>query len=487
MRVVLVFFAILLIVVWPKLLQSRRVLPFAPIFVLPLSLCLLAVFGAHRYLTRMTSWPAGAIAIWLGGIVLSAVFLLLTFVPPHSLTAMLRQTKGALLLAAVGSLLAILFLRGADVLWNAPAGHITGFLQRSTFDITGSLLRRFYPGTISSPETYTLTLPHFEGTIATACSGVEGLTLMLMFSVGWLWYARASLRFPQSLLLIPSSLALIWTLNIARIVGLMLIGNSGHPEIASTGFHSEAGWIAFNFVAIAILLASTRIQWFLRHPTDADTAEPAEVSNSVAAYLAPFLSILVAGLFTKAVSSGFEWAYPVRLITAGLVLWHYRRQFRKESFSCSTQSVVVGLSVCALWIAWGRFFPAPNGAALGGSLLQLSAPSRMLWIAARVLAAAITVPIAEELAFRGYLMRRVAAADFQSISYRGVPIYALLLASLVFGAMHGRFWIPGVIAGIAYGWIVRRNNNLGDGIWAHGITNAGIALWVLLFKDWSLW
>ena len=58
--------------------------------------------------------------------------------------------------------------------------------------------------------------------------------------------------------------ALIWIANAMRIAGLLLIGNAGAPQVALGGFHSQAGWIAFNAVAIGICLLARRIPALMR-------------------------------------------------------------------------------------------------------------------------------------------------------------------------------------------------------------------------------
>jgi exosortase/archaeosortase family protein len=47
-------------------------------------------------------------------------------------------------------------------------------------------------------------------------------------------------------------------LGVLRIAILMLIGNAGFPDVAAYGFHSQAGWIAFNSVACGLAFLSRR-------------------------------------------------------------------------------------------------------------------------------------------------------------------------------------------------------------------------------------
>src|SRR6202044_2568404 len=107
----------------------------------------------------------------------------------------------------------------------------------------------------------TLGSDKFNVTIAPGCSGYEGIGLVLAVTCAWLWFLRRQWRFPNALALIPVGIAAVWTLNAARIAALILIGNAGAGQIALGGFHSQAGWIAFNVVAIALMVSARRVQW----------------------------------------------------------------------------------------------------------------------------------------------------------------------------------------------------------------------------------
>jgi len=125
----------------------------------------------------------------------------------------------------------------------------------------------------------------------------------------------------------------------------------------------------------------------------------------------------------------------------------------------------------------------PAGSATAAK--PLSAPP--WWIVLRIVAASITVPIAEELAFRHFLAHRKASADFEGIDARRVPLWAVAASCLLFGMMHGSRWIAGSLAGILYFVEYRRRGSIGDAALAHGITNALLAVWVLSTDSWQLW
>jgi CAAX prenyl protease-like protein len=109
------------------------------------------------------------------------------------------------------------------------------------------------------------------------------------------------------------------------------------------------------------------------------------------------------------------------------------------------------------------------------------------WIAFRVLAAVVTVPIAEELAFRGYLLRRLISADFEAVSFQAFTWFSLFASSLFFGLMHGERWLAGTLAGVLYALATMRSGRIGDAVVAHATTNLLLAAYVLVFGRWGLW
>jgi len=109
---------------------------------------------------------------------------------------------------------------------------------------------------------------------------------------------------------------LIFVLNIVRISLLVLLGHAGLEPIAIYGFHSQAGWIAFNCAAGFIVYASRKSPALNRNAK----REVIGAENPTATYLVPFLAILAAGMLAAALSSGFEVLYLLRPLAAGLAL-----------------------------------------------------------------------------------------------------------------------------------------------------------------------
>ena len=206
----------------------------------------------------------------------------------------------------------------------------------------------------------------------------------------------------------------------------------------------------------------------------------------------PFLAILAASFISKSASGYFEWLYPLRFIAAAITLWYFRSEYRKLDWRFGWIAPATGMTIFLAWILPGWIVPGlsthePLASPLGSALAALSPPMRVAWIAFRVAAAVVTVPIAEELAFRGYLARRLVSGNFDQVSFRSLTLLSVCLSSVAFGVMHGGHWFVGIFAGLAYAAVLKWRGRIGDAVVAHATSNLLLAAWVLTRGDWSLW
>jgi exosortase E/protease (VPEID-CTERM system) len=375
---------------------------------------------------------------------------------------------------------------GKSAVWN-PAFDLSWKPATDfTFRLVEILLSFLLHEVVADRATMIIGSPTFQVQILPWCAGFEGTALMLVFSVAWLGFFRREYRFPQALLLIPAGMIVMWVSNAVRIAALIMIGVAGAPDIAEGGFHSQAGWIAFTSVALAFTVLSRRISWMSTTTRAVPLAAPATYNPS-AAYLLPFLAILGVGMISSAASGAFEWLYPLRFLAAVVVLWHFRASYRHLDWSFSWLSLVAGTVIFGIWLGMDRFGAPPSDIAMGSALASLPGPGRIAWIVARAAAAVITVPIAEELAFRGFLIRRLISADFEALDLRRYTWLSLLVSSIAFGLLHGRQWFAGVLAGLVFAAVMLRKGKIGDAVVAHATTNAWLALWVLQGGRWHFW
>lgn len=431
-------------------------------------------FALYRY-TPNDLALTGVVALWILVGCAAVVAALWAMAPSHLWLDAARGLGRIWWYAAIAALLGTAAMQSAQSLWDPTAAL--------TFDLVRRLLTPILPTLTADAATRVLSTGRFAVQIADVCSGLEGGGLMLAFSSAWLLYFRQEYIFPRALLLIPASIAAIFALNVLRIAALMLIGDAGFPDVAEYGFHSQAGWIAFNAVACALVLVSRRNAWLNRTVGRVD-ASPA-THNPTAAYLMPLLAILAAGAVTHALSSDFEYLYPLR-VGAGLwMLMRYRRTLAALDWGWSWRGPTFGILVFLLWI--GSAHLLVHAAGLPEKLAALPPALRVLWIVSRLAGGVLIVPIAEEIAYRGYLMRRLGRADFDALPFQSVRWPALAATAILFGFAHGALWLPGIAAGLVFGLLVVRRGQIGDAVVAHATSNALIAAEVLGWDQWQLW
>ena len=423
--------------------------------------------------TRASAQPAWWVSAWLvtGAVALGAWIVALA----PEWRAAIGAHRG---LAAAGLALGVAaWFSGVltEALWRPLAGY--------TFAAVGALLGLLFPQVVSDPGRLVLGTPAFKVAIAPSCSGYEGIGLILAFLAIYLWLFRRELRFPGVLLVLPIGAVTIWVVNALRIVALIALGDAGWREVALGGFHSQAGWIAFNVVGLAFVALLNRGRYFRR---DSAPAAAPVGDDGTTAYLAPFLVVLATAMVTGIFASELDWLYPVRVIAATAVLWCFRHHYSNLGWSVSWRAVALGCVTFALWIA---LVPSNAGAAPGwpAALASLPAHWAAAWLAIRVIGYTVTVPLVEELAFRGYLMRRLIREDFSRLPLGLFTWSSFLLSSVLFGALHGGSWIAGTLAGMTFAVALYQRREIGDAVVAHATTNGLIALYVFATGQWSVW
>lgn len=412
------------------------------------------------------------VGLWLTCGAAAAFCAFAAMAPPLLWLKAVRALGSMWLYSAAVALAAVIAIPISEEYWWSTAA--------ATFQLVRILLLPILPGLTVDTATLILGTQRFAVEILPFCSGLEGMSLILAFTIAWLWYFRKEYRFPRAFVLIPLGVTLMFALNAVRIAVLVLIGNAGYPEVAEFGFHSQAGWIAFNAVAVGIAFWTRRSRWLNRN---AEPFERGQSVNPTAVFLMPLLAILAAGMVSHALSGRFEWFYPLRLVACLVVIAIYRRRLAALQWRASWRGVLLGIGVFVLWSAAVHFLVPDAG--MPAPLAGASPLLRVSWIVCRVASAVLTVPLAEELAYRGFLMRRLQSRDFDSLAYVRVGWLALAASSMVFGAAHGALWLPGIVAGFAYGWLVKRQGQLGEAVLAHMTTNALVAAVALGTGNWA--
>ncbi len=423
--------------------------------------------------------PAPWVALWICAGLATTVLWMLAVLPVNSWYALLGRSWRAVLLGVVASVVAV-----AAGSWTT---HLWEPFHRSTFWAVRGVLVLFSHNVFCRPVEFIVGAIDFGVEISSQCSGYEGIGLIWVFLGVFYWWFRHELRFPQALLLIPLATALSWSANVVRIAALILVGAWGWPGVAAGGFHSQAGWLAFNAIALGLVVFARRVPMFSKGEADADGPRVA-TENPTAAYLGPLIVIALTTMLTGAFSDGgLDRLYPARVLSAAAIFWYFRRNYTELHWSWSWRAVLGGLVVFVIWMA---LEPAPSRAqetsAVPDLLAKLPHLAAAAWLAMRAVGSVVVIPVAEEFAFRGYLIRRLISADFATVPEGRFTWPSFLVSSFLFGLLHQR-WLAGTAAGLLFALIYYQRGKLTDAVLAHATANLSVTLYVFSTGRWQSW
>ncbi len=180
--------------------------------------------------------------------------------------------------------------------------------------------------------------------------------------------------------------------------------------------------------------------------------------------------------------------YPLKTFLAIGMLWYYRKEFTEfKQWQFHWSAFPVGLLVLALWI--GFDFLIPQSTTGGYNPFTTGKPETdLLMVSVRLGGSAFVVPFLEELFWRSWLMRFIVdQEDFRKVAIGHFTWSAFLISNLLFGAEHGSRWLSGIMAGVFYSGLVYWRKEIRSSIVAHGVTNFGLGIYVILTKSWAFW
>jgi exosortase/archaeosortase family protein len=145
------------------------------------------------------------------------------------------------------------------LMWPALYLHLMAGLMRSFTDLTNTALTavaQHLPLGVTTAPGNILTLPTNTGklisvTLSTACSGVNGVLGMALIgsALAIVFTGKRS----RKLLWLATGIVLVFAFNIVRIISILTLAHSGHPELALGSYHATIGLVLFA-VALGIML-----------------------------------------------------------------------------------------------------------------------------------------------------------------------------------------------------------------------------------------
>ena len=214
------------------------------------------------------------------------------------------------------------------------------------------------------------------------------------------------------------------------------------------------------------------------------------------AWIAPFAVFMLWLVVGPALPLAQPWESILRVSVLVLVIALFSTNIlRTLHIRHFVGSVMLGLAVCALWVAPDLAFPGWRSHwlfqnSITGTIKNSIAPSDLanpLVMSLRFARAALLVPILEELFWRGWLPRWIVNNDWEKVPPGTYTRAAFIITAVLFASEHGPYWEVGLLCGLIYNWWMMRTRSLGDVILVHAVTNAALSIFVLITKRWEYW
>ena len=208
-------------------------------------------------------------------------------------------------------------------------------------------------------------------------------------------------------------------------------------------------------------------------------------------FVAPFALFMGLLFLRQKFEAQGWWLYGLcSLLVLGLILWLRPRYRGQDPAPVPVRhSILLGLGAIVLWIALDPWMPRtgtrdntfPYEAAF-----QLGTVPGVLAILFRMFGAVVVVPIAEELFWRGYLMRTIIKPEFEEVPLATFQPLSFYITTVAFALVHVEIGSAILFALIA-GWWFLKTKSLKAVIILHAAANLGLAAYVLISRNWYFW
>ena len=161
-------------------------------------------------------------------------------------------------------------------------------------------------------------------------------------------------------------------------------------------------------------------------------------------------------------------------------------------------AVAVGLIGIGLWIGlaslhveeqFAQWLPAwlrPEPRVAYNPLEHLSGASAWAFISVRLLGIAVVVPLAEELFWRGFLLRWLIDPEWERVPLGEFTLSSCLTVTLMFTLAHPE-WLAAAVYCLLINGLLYWKKDLWLCVVAHGVSNLVLAVYVLITGAWWLW
>jgi uncharacterized protein len=212
-----------------------------------------------------------------------------------------------------------------------------------------------------------------------------------------------------------------------------------------------------------------------------------------AAYILPMALFVALTEIAVYYPAFFPIDYAIKTFLAAILLIAFRRHYLKIRWNFAWLGAIVGILGFFQWVGMEKallaiwpHYPRPLGASFDPT--QIASPQlRSLFLIIRFAGPVLVVPFMEELFWRDYVWRTIAAPnDFKLASIGEFDWYSITIVTVLFSSLHVQ-WITAIVWGAIIAALLIKTKSLGSCIVAHAITNLLLGIYVVYTHDWSFW
>ncbi len=235
--------------------------------------------------------------------------------------------------------------------------------------------------------------------------------------------------------------------------------------------------------------------------TDAPASPSPHVWWPYAAPMIAFLALTSAEAYLPTGDDGqvnptwYALVYTAKMVIVTILVYHGRAAWVDlrpwwPSRRDVALAVGIGLAVTVGWVGL-QMVPYPRFGVTetrtGFNPFVLPPLARVAFLAVRFYGLVLLVPVFEELFWRSFVLRMVIDAEFSNVPIGQVTPLAAVVTSVLFATAHPEEWLPAVLTGLAWAWLLWKTNRLSACVLSHAVANLGLGIFVLASGEWQLW
>jgi len=191
-------------------------------------------------------------------------------------------------------------------------------------------------------------------------------------------------------------------------------------------------------------------------------------------------------------TSWYPWIYAAKVAIVTGLAWACRSTWRdlspRPSLASLGLATLLGLVITALWVGLNGLYPDLPflGKRTAFDPKVLAPTGRWVFLVVRMLGLVLLVPLIEEIFWRSFLLRWLIDPDFTKIPIGKVTLMAAVITSVCFALAHPE-WLPALITGFAWVWLIWWTKSLSACVISHVVANLALGIYVITTGNWKFW